>query len=227
MDFPQWLQSRLTAHGFPVGQIDGVIGPITTAAIKAFQSSRGLEPNGMANTATVEALRSTSSAVPAAPARAGVREQWPTQKDVPAFYGAVGTNTVAVEIPFEMRLAWNRSVRVRKITLHKKVAASAGRVFEKIADIYTPRERGYLGIDIFGGSLNVRKMRGGDSYSMHSWAIAIDFDPERNQLNWGYDKAMLAVSEAIPFWRAWEAEGWVSLGRTRNFDWMHVQAARL
>lgn len=228
MDFPQWLQSRLTAHGFPVGQIDGVIGPVTTAAIKAFQASRGIEPTGLANTATVEALRSTSSAAPQAPARAGVKEQWPTQKDVPAFYGAVGTNQVAVEIPFEMRLAWDKSVRVRKITLHTKVAASAGRVFEKIADLYpSDAERSALGINIFGGSLNVRKMRGGNSYSMHSWGIAIDFDPERNQLNWGRDKARLAHADAIEFWQAWEAEGWVSLGRARNFDWMHCQAARL
>lgn len=227
MEFPFWLQSRLTAHGFPVGQIDGVIGPITTAAIKAFQASRGIEPSALANTATVEALRATSSAVPADPARASIKEQWPTQKDVPAFYGAVGTNTVAVEIPFEMRLAWDKSVRVRKITLHKKVAASAGRVFEKIADIYTPKERSAIGLDIFGGSLNVRKMRGGNSYSMHSWGIAIDFDPERNQLNWGRDRARLALADAGGFWRAWEAEGWLSLGRARNYDWMHVQAARL
>ncbi len=70
-------------------------------------------------------------------------------------------------------------------------------------------------------------MRGGQSYSMHSWGIAIDFDPERNQLKWGRPRARLSHSDAAPFWDAWEAEGWVSLGRARNFDWMHVQAARL
>ena len=29
------------------------------------------------------------------------------------------------------------------------------------------------------------------------------------------------------WWKLWEEEGWVSLERQRNFDWMHVQAARL
>ncbi len=81
--------------------------------------------------------------------------------------------------------------------------------------------------DQFGGSLNVRRIRGGKSWSMHSWGIAIDFDPANNQLRWGRDRARFAKPEYEAFWAAWEEEGWVSLGRTRNFDWMHVQAARL
>ena len=121
----------------------------------------------------------------------------------------------------------SKSTRVHKITVHKLVADSALQVFQNIAKAYSPAERHSLGIDLFGGSLNVRKMRGGSNYSMHSWGIAIDFDPERNQLKWGRDKARLAQKDCEAFWAAWEEEGWVSLGRTRNFDWMHVQAARL
>jgi hypothetical protein len=37
----------------------------------------------------------------------------------------------------------------------------------------------------------------------------------------------MAQPEYAPFLDLWEAEGFVSLGRARNFDWMHVQAARL
>ncbi|AFL51378.1 hypothetical protein ABIE78_002797 [Sinorhizobium fredii] len=70
-------------------------------------------------------------------------------------------------------------------------------------------------------------MRGGNSYSMHSWGIAMDFDPERNQLHAYKPSARLSHSDAVPFWVAWESEGWLSLGRARDFDWMHVQAARL
>lgn len=45
-----------------------------------------------------------------------------------------------------------------------------------------------------------------------------------NRLRWGRGQARLAQRDAVPFWEAWEAEGWFSLGREKNFDWMHVQA---
>lgn len=240
MTYEQWVQSRLTAHGYPVGAIDGQIGPITIAAIKAFQKARGLEVTGTANGTTVSHLKMPSSTVPpekliGVPQRTvdgqedpkAIKNHWPRQIDCMEFYGPVGKSQVMVELPFSMMLAWDKSTRVRKISLHSKVAASASRVFNQIAGIYTDAERSSLGLNIFGGSLNVRRMRGGTAYSMHSWAIAIDFDPERNQLNWKAPQARLSHADAVPFWEAWEAEGWLSLGRAKNFDWMHVQAARL
>lgn len=237
MNFEQWLQSRLTAHGYPVGVIDGKLGPISVAALKAFQSAKGIPASGTANEATVAALRlSATASVPSIPERAQIPEKetfqpsktvWPRQPDVPSFFGAVGQNQTSIEIPFDMWLAWDKGTRIKKITVHKRVAESAERAFQKIANTYSPAERKNIGIDLFGGSLNVRKMRGGSSYSMHSWGIAIDFDPERNQLKWGRDKARLAKPDAVSFWVAWESEGWLSLGRAKNYDWMHIQAARL
>lgn len=232
MDFEHWIQSRLTAHGFAVGPIDGVIGDKTTAAIKAFQAARGLPVSGKADEATVAALRSTSAGPVIRPIGEDqpaptIKSVWPRQADVSAFYGAVGTSQTTIEIPFDMWLAWDKSVRARKMTLHTKVAASAERVLQAVAGLYSAQERKTIGLDLFGGSLNVRKMRGGSAYSMHSWGIAIDFDPERNQLKWGKDRARLAQPDAVPFWLEWEKEGWLSLGRARDFDHMHVQAARL
>lgn len=232
MDFEHWIQSRLTSHGFPVGPIDGVIGDKTTAAIKAFQSRNGILPSGKADEATVAALRSTSAGPVVRPIGEDqpaptIKSVWPRQADVSAFYGAVGTSQTSIAIPFDMWLAWDKSVRVRKMTLHTKVAASAERVLQAVAGLYSAQERKTIGLDLFGGSLNVRKMRGGSAWSMHSWGIAIDFDPERNQLNWDHTRARLAKPDAIPFWLEWEKEGWVSLGRARDFDHMHVQAARL
>lgn len=240
MEFAPWLQSRLTAHGFPVGMIDGEIGPVTIKALKAFQASHGMEPTGLADQHTIHLLRAPSSAIK--PDQVGLvpnrdEEQpetfqpsstiWPRQKDCMAFYGNVGTNQTTIEIPFDMYLAWDKGQRVRRMTIHQKVAASASRVFERISELYSSKERHDLGMDMFGGSLNVRRMRGGTSYSMHSWGIAIDFDPERNQLHWNRPQARLSHSDAVPFWVAWESEGWLSLGRARGFDFMHIQAARL
>lgn len=240
--FEQWLQMRLTAHGLSVGPIDGLVGPITTAAIKAFERAKGLPVDGMADEAVVNALRRSSSDVdPAIAAAVEHREPpeeeiqkialvgntWPRQSGVPAFYGAVGRRQTRIEIPFDMFLAWDKSYRCRTMTLHEKVAPSAERALQRVVQLYSPKERQDLGLHLFGGSLNVRRMRGGKSYSMHSWGIAIDFDPERNQLSWHRPKARLSHGDAIPFWQAWEAEGWLSLGRARDFDHMHVQAARL
>lgn len=240
--FEQWLQMRLSAHGFSVGPIDGIVGPITTAAIRAFERAKGLPVDGMADEAVVNALRRSSSDVdPETAAAVEHREPpeeeiqkialvgntWPRQSGVSSFYGAVGTNQTTIEIPFDMVLAWSKTTRARKMTLHRKVAPSAERVLQRVAQIYSAKERADLGLNLFAGSLNVRRMRGGSSYSMHSWGIAIDFDSERNQLKWGAPKARLSHADALPFWQAWEAEGWLSLGRARNYDWMHVQAARL
>lgn len=231
-DFERWVQSRLTSHGLPVGMIDGILGPVSIKALKQFQASHGIEPTGKTDAATVAALRGTTAGTVTRPdgepnVPGPARNVWPTQANVPQFYGAVGTSQTQIEIPFDMVLAWDRSQRVRKMTLHTKVAPSAILVFQKVAGIYSLQEREALGLNIFGGSLNVRKKRGGSTYSMHSWGIAIDFDPERNALNTKAPQARLSHQDAVPFWAEWEKEGWLSLGRARNFDWMHIQAARL
>jgi len=138
----------------------------------------------------------------------------------------MGKNQTTLLLPYEMKLAWDTNSIVRKISIHEKVHDSAKAALTEILEIYG-NDIEDLGLDLFGGCLNVRKMRGGSNWSMHSWGIAIDFDPENNQLKWGDDKARLAGDDYIPFWEAWEKQNWVSLGRTKNYDWMHVQAARL
>jgi len=42
----QELQRRLTALGYPTQGIDGIVGPNTRDAIRAFQSSNGITPDG-------------------------------------------------------------------------------------------------------------------------------------------------------------------------------------
>lgn len=84
-----------------------------------------------------------------------------------------------------------------------------------------------LRLDKWGGCYNIREIRGGNKMSMYSWGIVVDYDPVRNKLKWGGDKATFAKREYDNWWKCWEDEGWLSLGRQRNFDWMHVQASTL
>jgi peptidoglycan LD-endopeptidase CwlK len=50
------IQSALVQHGHDPGTIDGILGPKTRAAIKAFQKARGLDQTGGPNLDTLRAL---------------------------------------------------------------------------------------------------------------------------------------------------------------------------
>lgn len=225
------IQQALKDLGYDPGYIDGKDGPMTRRAVVAFQRAHGLDPDGIVGPATIAAL--TVDPIPErdiTPPHAlpeGHPTTWPRQKDVERFFGPVGSNQTMLHLPYQMRLAWEPSTIISRFSIHEKVHDSALRCFERIADDYSAMERRDLGLDLFGGCLNVRKMRGGNAWSMHSWGIAIDFDPARNQLKWGKERARLAQPDCRKFWEIWEDAGWVSLGRARDFDWQHVQAARL
>jgi membrane-bound lytic murein transglycosylase B len=51
------LQERLTRLGYDTGSTDGVFGPMTRAAIKGFQQSRGLPADGVPSPALLQMLR--------------------------------------------------------------------------------------------------------------------------------------------------------------------------
>lgn len=152
---------------------------------------------------------------------------WPMQYDVEQFYGAVGTNQVRVEMPYTMVLAWDVKQTINSFLCHEIVADDVQKIFERTLDHYGEERLKKLNLHKFGGCLNVRKMRGGTKYSMHSWGIAIDLDPANNQLRWNSTRAKFAHKNYNPFWRIVEDTGAISLGRERDFDWMHFQFARV
>jgi len=155
---------------------------------------------------------------------------WPIQtpeENLVQFYGDVGDKQVMIELPYPHKLSWKKSTVINRFQCHEKVHDSLLSVLSRVLDNYGLEEIQRLRLDLWGGCMNVRKMRGGTRYSMHSWGIAVDYDPERNKLNWGRDRAAFATPAYDTWWRLWEEEGWVSLGRSRNFDWMHIQAAKI
>ncbi|WP_176083105.1 M15 family metallopeptidase [Martelella sp. HB161492] len=240
--FVLWLEGRLTAHGFTPGAIDGVFDEAARSSLVAFQRSKSIKPSGVADKETVAALRLSSSRVASKllaeiPNRDIVttsagRGPWPIQRDCISFYGDPANDVpgrlVTVPVPWDCRASWNLNLRITRLRLHEKVADSAARCLEKAGRRFGSEARHTLGLDLCGGSYAKRRMRGGSSWSMHAFGCAIDWDPDRNGLHTHAPAARLSHDDALPWWREiWEAEGWVSLGRHADYDWMHVQAARL
>ncbi len=217
------MQLHFKSLKIETGIVDGYIGPQTLYALEVWRHIEltGKEPELWRDGPldyVPEHLKPTPKPV---------KSDWPRQRDLTKYYGARGKNQTLLTLPYTMKIAWNKAQLIRKFSIHEKCHDSASRVFGRIASHYSPEERVTHGFDLFGGCLNVRKMRGGSSWSTHAWGIAIDFDPIRNQLRWGRDRAYLANSECEQFWQFWEQEGWLSLGRARGWDFMHIQAARL
>lgn len=122
-----------------------------------------------------------------------------------------------------MRIAWDIEKSVKKISCHKDIAEPLKAVFNDLLSVYEYDRIKELGIDLYGGCFNFRKMRGGSSYSVHSWGLAIDLDPERNQLKETSQTARFARPEYKPMINIFYKHGFVSLGREKNYDWMHFQ----
>jgi hypothetical protein len=143
------------------------------------------------------------------------------------FYGNQGDQLVNVDWPYEHRLSWQLDRKIRRFKCHEKVRDNISRVLTNVLENYGAEEIRILRLDVWGGCFNIRPIRGGTEPSMHIWGIAMDYDPNRNKLRWNSDKAVFAREEYRRWWEFREEEEWVSLGRSRNFDWMHVQAARI
>jgi hypothetical protein len=209
----QIIMSLASPSLYKTEDVDGWVGPDTRYSWTLWEAST------WRNTLMSPAINLKST-----PLAANV---WPRQTELAVVLGMAGTGQVMLELPFPMRLAWNTNQIIGRFSIHSTVHDSAMRAFNAILEHYGPEQIEDLRLDLFGGCLNVRPMRGGTMPSTHSWGVAIDFDPEHNQLRWGKRQSTLAQDVYKPFWEIWEAEGWVSLGRTRDFDWMHVQAARI
>lgn len=126
-------------------------------------------------------------------------------------------------LPYPMRLSWDKSVKVNKIQCHKLIQDQLKAVFTGILQVYGYEKIVDLGIDLFGGCFNFRVMRGGTEPSRHSWGIAIDLDPERNQLKETKLTARFARPEYKPMIDIFYKHGFIGLGREENRDWMHFQ----
>lgn len=155
------------------------------------------------------------------------KRAWPRQSECMRFYGEPGSNQVKCKVPFTMVLAWDTSSKLTSYTCHILVKEPMERIWNRTLEHYGYDKIVELRLHYFGGCLNVRKMRGGSAWSMHSWGIAVDIDPARNALNMNKKQATMSKPAYDKFWEFVYDEGAISLGKERDFDWMHFQFAKL
>ena len=190
-------------------------------SIRRIQQHLGVSVDGIMGPCT---LRAISSAL-------GIKDIpcWPSQAEVRrgnSMFGAPGREEVLVNVLPAYPLYYEGRA-VRSVRVHKLIAPHVQQALRQVLEHYGAEEIHRLGLDQYGGSYNYRPTSGGNALSLHAWGIALDFAPASNGLKVKSPRASLSHPDCDAWWHIWESHGAVSLGRARNYDWMHVQFARL
>lgn len=189
--------------------------------IIAIQKKLGVAADGIIGPITVRALCKELHVTPA--------PLWPTQEEVRrgrSIFGPAGceANLVTILPPYTLLY---EGKAVRSIRVHRLVARHVQEALQEVLAHYGEAKIAELGLNLYGGSYNYRACSRGNALSMHAWGIALDFSPDANALKYKAPRATLSHPECRAWWEIWEAHGAVSLGRSRDYDWMHLQFARL
>ncbi len=148
-----------------------------------------------------------------------------TTKQIINKYGQPGDvkNFTVINLPYPMKVAWDLKISIKKMQCHKLIADKLLAVFNEILQVYGLEKIQELGIDLYGGCYNYRKMRGGTEWSRHSWAIAIDLSPVANSLKVPWKKAQFSKPEYKPMIDIFYKNGFKNLGIEKGYDAMHFE----
>lgn len=191
---------------------------MTTAEIQAIQVKIGTEPDGFWGPKSTAACKKYLRDLMPDP------HPFPKKGQIESFYGPHGTNdysppTKDILLPF---VIYYEGQPVHRLRPHAKCAGSLLNVFERLSSVFPDEHsRRVAGILTYDGLYNPRPMRGGVSWSMHSWAIAIDLDADNNGnlVHWPTVARMpLEVMECFA------KEGWTAAGAFWGRDAMHHEA---
>ncbi len=147
-----------------------------------------------------------------------------TSKDCLARYGPPSEKNPCMtlwDVPTELEIG----IIPKRIFCNKDLIAPLTQALKNLI------ERGYVSeLKTWDGCFNIRKKRGLDSWSLHSWAVAVDWNAFANPL--GLTVAQIIAKGLVPF-----TEGFLQCFRDAGFDcggdWktrpdrMHFQLSKL
>ena len=189
--------------------------------IIAIQKKVGVAADGVIGPVTIRAIRDKLGIV--------TPPVWPTQAEVRqgrSIFGKPGNEAELLSLtpPYPL---YYEGKKVSSIRVHRLISRHVQAALEEVLAHYGQSEIQRLGLDKYGGSYNYRACSSGNSLSMHAWGIALDFSPAENALNYKAPRATLSHEDCRRWWEIWESHGATSLGRERDYDWMHLQFAAL
>lgn len=199
-----------------------------TNTIKAVQKKLGVTVDGIAGKNTWAAI-AKALGVSTTTTTTTSSSTLPTQAQVrsgKSIFGKVGdeSNLVNIKPPYQLYYCGKALSTIR---VHKLIADRVQAALKEILAHYGIEKIKQLGLDQYSGCYNYRKSTNGSSMSMHAWGIALDFAAEKNTYSMKKPNASLSKPECEMWWKIWEKHGAVSLGRQCNYDWMHLQFAKL
>ena len=216
------IQRALCYEGLPVA-IDGVWGRRTATAVNAYRA-RG-QPAG--------AIFS-GFASPPVPSQSPPSDTSPPTQDSAALNAYFGEpredypHLTAIRTPYEMRLSWQRSQKVTKISCHKRIAEPLLAALESLLEAFGRDGIIEHGLDLYAGVFNHRKIRGGSKkWSLHAYGAAIDLNPDANGWStpWRVDRIGEPGFASMPTLaiECFEKQGFLSGAREWGRDAMHFQ----
>lgn len=231
------IQAALNSAGFRV-EISDEYTKETEAAIRMFQSSQGLKADGMVGPKTASfldlphAVISSMATPEKPPGGKDPRFNFPHDDtaSMKAFYGDPTINNSAwqkanlVKVNPPWQMFYDKEPVKSGIAFHRLAAPSFQKALDDIWDHYKKDVEAIkaTGMHRYNGAYVLRAIRGSSRLSCHAFGAAVDFDAERNGMNYEHKSNMaVAVVEIFKANGAWWGGDYNRRQDPMHFQWAH------